>query len=714
MEIALAFAIDPDTSRMEPGRLFVVGDPKQSIYRFRRADMAVYEQTRGRVEAEGGRFLTLGLNHRSRPEIVDWVNRVFGRLIGEGGRPEIQPRYRPIHADRRRALEGPGVATIGGVTSAPARDMRQTEARAIVATCMTVRKEWEVEDRTTGQARPATFRDMAILIPTRAGLTALERALQDGCVPYRVEGGSLIYQTQEVRDLINCLAAIDDPADGVAVVGALRSAAFGCSDVELTRFRLDGGRFNYHAPDLDDRQGPVAEGLRTLARYHGHRHDGSLASLVEQFVAERGLDEAGILVQADRDSFRRMRFVVEQARKFEAARPESLRAFVAWMERRTDSAGLDMEGAGLDDDEDAVRILTVHGAKGLEFPIVFMAGLSWSPSNRYPVFVADRADGHVAVRIGAKTRNNVCEAGDVARIHATEQKHTQAEFTRLLYVAATRARDHLIVSLYHQRANSAARKLMDAGAAEDVTVLPEATAAPAAQRRPFTDLRVEPPDSATDEEFAAARETLVQSARTTRYESATSLGRAGSDREAREDESEPWKRGRGATSLGRAVHATIQSVRLDAMREEIEAASRAQAVAEAIPQRAADVARLARAALDSVAARRARLARRALREVPFAARVGDTIIEGFVDLVLETEDGIEIVDWKTDDIPAAGVEERLSQYRLQAGLYVAGIEAATGRQAHRVTYVFASAGVEASPGEPAALAEAALSRLNAP
>ncbi len=118
-----------------------------------------------------------------------------------------------------------------------------------------------------------------------------------------------------------------------------------------------------------------------------------------------------------------------------------------------------------------------------------------------------------------------------------------------------------------------------------------------------------------------------------------------------------------------------------------------------------------RRALQSEAAGRARAASRALREVPFAAEFDGTILEGFVDLVIETTDGIVIVDWKTDDIPAKEVLERLRQYELQAGLYVLGIQSATGRPVTRVTYVFARAGVEESPGDPAALLAAARARL---
>jgi ATP-dependent helicase/nuclease subunit A len=184
-----------------------------------------------------------------------------------------------------------------------------------------------------------------------------------------------------------------------------------------------------------------------------------------------------------------------------------------------------------------------------------------------------------------------------------------------------------------------------------------------------------------------------------RYTSATALvGHA-----ERSDETEPWARGRGGTHVGRAVHAALQSVAWDAGDAEIEAVARAQAVAEAVPERAAEVAALVRKALDSEAAARARAADRALREVAFAMPVDGAIVEGFADVVLQSQDGLELIDWKTDDVSEATARERLSRYELQAGLYAMGIEAATGQTVKRITYVFVRPGLELSPGEPAEL-----------
>ena len=209
--------------------------------------MAIYSQTRDKIEASGGTFPHLAFNRRSREVVLDWVNKVFEPLIGPGWEQDVQPEYRPVFAGRPAMdLAGPGVAWIGGDTGDDnARRVREIEAGAIAANCLAVLEEgWEVAER-DGTRRSAKLSDIAVLIPTRAILPALERAFSDAAIPYRVESGSLIYRTQEVRDLLNCLTAIDDPADEVAIVASLRSTAFACSDVELAEYKAAGGSWNY-------------------------------------------------------------------------------------------------------------------------------------------------------------------------------------------------------------------------------------------------------------------------------------------------------------------------------------------------------------------------------------------------------------------------------------------------------------------------------------
>jgi ATP-dependent exoDNAse (exonuclease V) beta subunit len=704
--LARAFAAVPDGT-IEPGRLFLVGDPKQSIYRFRGADMAVYEAARRGIEDRD--HATLDRSRRSTPVLVAWVNGVFEQLFAHGWPPEVSPAFRPLAAVRPGGPAGPAVAVVGGPFDGRAAAVRAAEADAVADACRSaVAEGWEVEDR-TGTRGPARYGDIAVLMPTRTPLATLERTFEAKGVPYRVESGSLVYQTQEISDLTNVLAAIDDPGDPVAVLGALRSPALACSDVELARHRAEGGGFNYLAPSPPP--GPVGEAFAVLRELHEKRPALSLARLTQEALERTGYVASAMLDRADRDSFRRARFLVERARAFESDGPQPLRAFVDWLEERGASPILDHEGTGLDADEDAVRVLTVHAAKGLEFPIVVAAGFGVRPAPARPPRFG-LVDGQPAIEVGSSSGGTRFAAGPVDQLGALAGLHDEAERVRLLYVAMTRARDHLVVSLFHSPrygSDSAAAKLLAAGAATRAGRM-EGRPRSEADARAAPAPAVEIPATSGPEELYAARAALIAAAARLLATSATALRKAG-----RQDESEPWARGRGSTRLGRAVHAVIQSAPLDADQAAVAGFARAQAVAEAIPGEEFRVRDLALRALQCAAMGRARAAARALREVPFGfAGPGGRVVEGFIDMLIEAESGLEVVDWKTDRVATSEIESRMAEYRLQAGLYVLGLEAATGRRpaVERVTYVFLSPGEERDMGNPASLAAEALSSLD--
>src|SRR5207302_10458152 len=136
--------------------------------------------------------------------------------------------------------------------------------------------------------RPASYSDICVLIPTRTNLRGLERAFQREGVPFRMESGWLVLHTQEVRDLLSCLRAIDDPSDQVALVAALRSPAYACSDVDLLRWVDTRGRFDYERPGQGC-DGPVRAAVESLKSFHAQRMDHTPAALTELFIHQRML-----------------------------------------------------------------------------------------------------------------------------------------------------------------------------------------------------------------------------------------------------------------------------------------------------------------------------------------------------------------------------------------------------------------------------------------
>jgi len=439
-------ALPPDwrDTELVPGKLFVVGDPKQSIYRFRGADIAIYDDLLQRLSDTRER---LTHNFRSVRPLLDWVNHHFD--VHMQAEPGFQPEYAPLAAQWPAHVGAEcGVRRVGSVVGGNAAAAADAEASSFAALARSsVESRWLVSDRDPSGARilrRAQYRDICILLPARTHLRRLEHALERVGVPYRVEAGKLVLATQEVRDLLSCLRAIEDPSDQVALVAALRSPAYACSDVDLLRWVEGGGNLDHEDP----RSGPdgaVRDALASLAEFHRRRLLLSPAALIEEFLADRLLVASAFAEPRPREAWRRFRYVVSRARAFTTTGRHTLRAFLDWIEGLQRAEVRDPESGSAESDEDAVHIQTVHGAKGLEYPIVLLGGLGSTSRNRSASVevIANRRTGVLACRAGSGW-----QTPDFGVAQQREKQMAEAESVRLLYVAATRARDHLILSLF--------------------------------------------------------------------------------------------------------------------------------------------------------------------------------------------------------------------------------------------------------------------------
>ena len=326
----------------------------------------------------------------------------------------------------------------------------------------------KVYDKYLGQVRNARLQDICILIRSRTGLNVLTRQLESAGIPYRIEGGSLLFDTQEVRDLLNCLRAIDDPSDEVSVVAALRSPAFACSDLDLLRWRDARGPWNYRSALLGERAlssesietrrqnlasdtslSSVRTGLLKLREYNEMRQTTGVSRLISEFILERRLDELDLAESRPRETWRRRRFLTEQARTLEYGRlvspdaqPLNLYQFIQWVELQQEEHARIAEVVVPDTDDDAVRIMTMHASKGLEFPVVFVLGLAQDPRRSDKPLFFDPDAGAAEIKLGS------IASQAYSRLQDVEDAHGMAEQVRLAYVAMTRARDHLFVSMY--------------------------------------------------------------------------------------------------------------------------------------------------------------------------------------------------------------------------------------------------------------------------
>lgn len=702
---------------VEPGRLFIVGDPKQSIYRFRRADLSVFRAASAQLGSEDG-HVELTANFRTTEPVIDWVNTTFGSLMASGtgataltGRPpaghDAPPPFLPLHATRPSANCGPAVSVLGRSAhpvKTPARELRAAESAGVASVvARALREGWTVDDGRGGW-RPARFGDIAVLMPTRSSLPALEDALDGSGIPYRTESATLVYASREIRDVLMILRAVDDPTNELHVISALRTPYLACGDDDLFRFRRErGGRWDY----LDDQprsvpgDDPVGRALAYLRSLYDDRHWRTPSEMLEQVLRDRRAFELGCTTGRPRDVWRRLRFVLDQARAWAEATGGNLRQYVAWV---TAQAREDVRASELvlsESDDDAVRIMTIHAAKGLEFPITVVAGMTSSrrsrPSSAAVVFPPGGGVGYGFGKVAATET--------YASFKARDAQEDEDERIRLLYVACTRARDHLVVSAHRAMPAGAPKTAGLSGAellvngmgalfdeipdAEGDAVLP---AVRASTRCPA------PPPYAT---WARERDDALAEAARPRTIAATAIGELdggrsappgsepdpGMHKEPRDLDLPPWLKGRYGSSVGRTVHGVLQTIDLSTA-EGIEAAVMAQCEAEGVTDRSGDVHNLVKAALRSPSVIEAASCAH-WREVYVCVPVGDSLIEGYLDLLYRAPDGLVVVDYKTSSTADAGaIDSRFTAYRNQGAAYALAVERATGQRVARVAFVF--------------------------
>ena len=735
-EPARAAGSDPDQPvpwdqiRPEPGKLFVVGDPKQSIYRFRRADVGQMKRLQGSMEKSGGRTLKLVQNFRSQKPVIGWVNHLFEQWLQDTSATEGDDGSLQAGYDAMSALwvgdtgnpHRPRVWRLGDeAVDAPIGEIRQQESTDIgLLLRQMVAEQWETLDQAATDSnghetyRPVRYSDVCILMPRRTGLASLERGLEAADLPFRLESASLVFETQEIRDLLNCLKAIDDPANQVATVAALRSPAFGCSDVDLLRHRTNGGSFDYLANAAQNRGDEVVLGaFEVLRSFHRARLVEVTGALIDRFVRERGLMETAVGYPRMREQWRRYRFLVEQAGRFNRAGGSTLRAFLQWVDDQISEGARVTEAPVPESDEDAVRVMTVHGSKGLEFPVVILTGINSAPGRGGNPVVVDRASGRVEVGIGsAGARFATPGFEELAEL---DNRMSAEEHIRLMYVATTRARDHLVLSMRRpvkgQKTTAAViseylqghEDLWETVELNELAALIETQPPGGADELDVIDEALHSTERL--DQWVQDRKRSIDEFSRPQFIAATALSRAyrdnekepdspepGLSREYKDDEKEPdspepWRRGRAGTSVGRAVHAVLQSIDL-ATGEGLEHRARAQAVAEGVPDRETEIVRLAQVAVDSDIVRRAVASERIWREVPVAAPIGDGSLHGFIDLLFEEGNGLVVVDYKTDAVTEAQLPQVLDRYRLQGGAYAHAISQITGKRVKEVVFLY--------------------------
>ena len=761
----------------EPGQLFFVGDPKQSVYRFRRADIGLYLAARQRYGIDAGSSATLKVNFRTTAPIIDWINATFSKLMAGGTASQgarLGPEYTALHPSRPALGDDPAVVTLGTQAhlskrnggSLDAEGIREIEAADTAGVINEIVGErWQVEDRHSGGTRAARCSDIAVLIPTRTCLPQLEAALGEASVPYRLEASEFVWRSRTVRDLMMCLRAVADPDDALAVVSALRTPVYGCGDDDLYVYHRSIPSWSCFTSDFSLLPGgdahPVAQGLAHLRRLYDDHAQVSPAALLDRLVRDRQVLEQAVAGPRTREAWRQVRYVIDQARAWSQSQHGGLRHFLRWATMQASDRAKVTEAILPESDDDAVSVMTVHASKGLEFPIVIVAGLQGGnrPRSDSAAVGFESASGgidierHCSGAAAVRLRAGVETAGYQEWADG-ERLADHHERIRLLYVACTRARDHLVVSLHRQEPSREAlgdgneHKRSHAQLICDAMPQPEGNATTMARAEAGTgpnqwDYRavhaegaLRPAPVATGDfspvrrlperdDWLLRRDSAAAASRRATVLSATRIARAEVEpvdvADGSPDTADRWlaatpratkeipddhlgtgrapgRRGRGATSVGKAVHGVLQSIDL-LTGEGLSGLVAAQAVTEGVTASHGDIESFVRSALASEDVQRAAQSRH-WREVYTAAPdahsepggVSTTVIEGFIDLLYEdpATGGLVVVDYKTDalgEMPDTDTP-RAEQYRRQGAVYAWCTERATGREVTQVVLLY--------------------------
>ena len=673
--------------------LFLVGDAQQSIYRFRGADVEVFVEMQALIERSGGIKKVLETTFRTHKPLLDGLDGLLTAVIDEEENPECPfevPYVRMQPNDK--IYKGPHVPPFIEFVLGSGDDAthgREVTAQALAERLMEMRKHGEL----------GRWDEVALLFRATSGYAYYEEAFAQAGIPYVTVSGKGFYDRPEIRDLLNILVAVSDPWNDTALAGFLRSPAVGLTDASL--LRLHPGK---EAPPLyqalqsyedllpENEQVHAVWALQVLEEFTPLADHLSIADLLDKLVDR--LNYRAVLMAGG------MRMVDNLDKLVEDARQSQLIQVSAFLEYLAASSDVGVRtGEAMREVQGSVQLMTIHRAKGLEFPLVVLADAAHGGSNQSPQAVLMPETG-LSVRLGG------LEAQSLGYKYARmlDQARDDAEAKRLLYVAATRSREKLIIS-GHTNAKGSTRgylKLLGCGAPrrgfEPLVDLTPALDSPGEMTILRLDaqnqisLIVHTEDTLRSEHWEA-EEFFRDPVRPADFLYNPLVDESALDEEDFEEESRPeqrdWRATRGryapAVVVGQLVHKALQRwvfpgdaafdslIRSALIKEGVVDQGQQKIVVRETEQL------LERFKAHSIyqAVEAAAICR---HEVPYAANlVGGLQKTGVIDLLYQDESGWHILDFKTDEIrDQEELDKALEEYRPQIGRYKLAAEKLLG------------------------------------
>jgi ATP-dependent helicase/nuclease subunit A len=695
--------------RLTPGKVFVVGDPKQSIYAFRRADIEAYlEVVEKIIKAQNGIECRLTANFRSDAAILDVVNGVFESLIQ--AQPGVQPSYIGIQPAPQRNLPSRRHGTLNTLPRvmvrkivAPDEEVSAEKARRLEGESLAcwlsdaVLDKMDVVDA-QGESARVQPRDVAILFRKLTDIHDYLEPLRRRGIRYVVEGERHFYAAKEVMDAVNLLRAIENPHDRLALVGVLRSPLGALTDQDI---------YHLHCRNLLDYRlaeqlgavnvsSTLAELYRTLTRLHHECQVLPVGEAVSHIFATVPLKLLAASYFHGEQAVANLEKLHQQA---EALGRHSVsvtfKQVIRQLQKRVLEVGDEGESVLAEENVDAVRIMSIHKSKGLEFPIVILAGCHTGTdgrNSRVAEAMFDWSSGLTGVRIGTVM--------DLAGVYIAEKNRLRAEEEqkRVLYVAMTRAREHLVISSVPTDKVSSGNfvGMLDGPLGNKIAAATESAAiaiGPGTLHVEIVEANLTPPDRSKRRRqtvgetrdwqpylglWAKRRRSFAAAVNAPLFVTPTSLKR---QEQALAEAAQPTdRRARKGTPrallVGELAHRFLEQWDFGGTNETF-GDRLAPFLAEWMPLESRKHAAAVRAELEEILEQfamsdiYAELSQVRIlgREMPLLMPWHDRIMEGVIDLVYERSGLLYLADYKTDTVTREELRGASERYRHQAEIY---------------------------------------------
>ncbi len=673
--------------------LFLVGDARQSIYRFRGADVRRFTELQELVASRAGPLLPLSRSFRAHDQLVSRINELFGEVFAGTARsaaalPPMTGRPSPAPRAGPHLTLMPIASRTGDGERSNDHDRRRVEADAVAAEIAELLAERRmVWDRDTDEMRPARPGDIAILLRRFSNVHVFQQALEAHGTPATTPSGTGFFTRQEVLDCGHLLRWLAEPQDEIALSGVLRSPFFALADDTLLALRERGRSLAAALADpppevAGEERARCAHAAETLAELRRAAGSHPADALLELAMQRTGFEASWAPLAGGEQARANIRKLLRMVRTL-AGHP--LSEVVSYLEQRRDD--LDpREGPAVLDRPDAVQLMTVHGAKGLEFPIVFVPEAHLPPVRSWPAARWHREDG-ISVTLERDDDDDTRpRPGFYAHLQQRDHSEDSDEHLRLFYVAATRAGDYLHLSGDESGGGGwlhAALAAETDGALRGIELREALPPDPGARASRPGPRAVRPPAASGEEDYVPP---LLARPRVIPLRASTPVTAL------RPPESAPRSRERGdglAALRGRVVHRALEvsggqpgslddAALADLAREQSERALD-DATARALAAEVREM--LDRFAQSPLAARLAGAAVERWFELPFAWDWDGVPVHGSIDLVYRDGSGWSVIDFKSDRLDGTTAQEAASRYAVQIGLYQRAIEAAVGAPA---------------------------------